>query len=182
MKRVLILNATYEPFDIVSWKTAMKKLHSDKDTVYVVEWYDWTISDTMGREYEVPAVMVLKDYVETAHKMAPYSKANVYARDKYRCQYCGNRFKRRELTVDHVIPRSRWEELGDGKTPTTFDNIVTACRPCNYKKGDKTIKEANMKLLTRPRRVTRSQVFTSKLAFCDVPEEWFTYVESFVNE
>lgn len=67
------------------------------------------------------------------------------ARDLYTCQYCGGQPGRHELTVDHVMPRSR------GGT-TTWENVVTACGPCNRRKGDRTPEEARMKLLSEPAR------------------------------
>jgi 5-methylcytosine-specific restriction endonuclease McrA len=75
----------------------------------------------------------------------PLTRRTVIARDLYTCQYCGAQPGRAELTIDHVLPRSR-----GGKT--TWENAVTACKPCNHKKRDRTPEEAEMTLRAKPSR------------------------------
>jgi 5-methylcytosine-specific restriction endonuclease McrA len=92
----------------------------------------------------------------------------VLARDRWRCQYCGQKKKIAELTYDHVIPRSR-----GGKT--CWENIVTACQDCNARKGDRTPEQAGMRLRSRPERPTWVPVFTIQLTG-SVPDQWASYL------
>jgi 5-methylcytosine-specific restriction endonuclease McrA len=127
----LILNADYRPLSyyplsVWSWQDAIKAIF--RETVTVVSEYD-TVVRSPSFEFKLPSVLVLKDYIPSARKPA-FTRFNVFLRDGWHCQYCGCQTKTSALTFDHVIPRSR-----GGKT--TWTNIVTACRPCNTKKGDK---------------------------------------------
>jgi 5-methylcytosine-specific restriction endonuclease McrA len=81
---------------------------------------------------KVPAVAVTKEYFKYK-KSAKFSRANLFLRDLYQCQYCGDTFDPKDLTLDHVKPRSRGGL-------TNWENSVTACKSCNWKKGDKDIK------------------------------------------
>ena len=82
-----------------------------------------------------------------------FSRKNLFTRDNYKCQYCGNSFPYGSLTYDHVVPKSRFNDI---KSATNWHNIVTACSKCNRKKGNKTPKEANMKLISKPEKPTFS--------------------------
>lgn len=138
----LLLNAGYEPLRVVSWQRAFVLAFQGK--VEILEEYGFCVS-TVSRQFRVPAVVRLRRWVNLK-KPGPvirFSRANVYARDESRCQYCFKRFPDRELTLDHVMPVVR-----GGKK--TWENIVTACIKCNQKKGDRTPDEANMKLFKKP--------------------------------
>ena len=80
-------------------------------------------------------------------KELPFSRTNIFKRDKYTCQYCGKHLEKDELTIDHVFPKSR---MG----PDIWENLVTCCKECNQKKANRTPKEAHMKLIKRPVRPT----------------------------
>ena len=102
------------------------------DRVHVVESYpDWVIRSER-LTINVPSVCVTKEYFKFK-KAVKFSRRNLYLRDMYQCQYCGEVFESEDLTLDHVIPRA----MG-GKT--TWENSVTACKPCNHKKGAKLVK------------------------------------------
>lgn len=125
----LVLNAdfrplSYFPLSLWSWEDAVRAIFRDSVTV-LAEYEQKVHSPSM--EMNLPSVLALKEYVPSAATPA-FTRFNVFLRDHWRCQYCGNKFKTPQLTFDHVIPRSR-----GGKT--TWDNIVTACRPCNTRKG-----------------------------------------------
>lgn len=128
----LLLNAdaqplSYLPLSAIQWKEAIMYMYHDKCTV--LDWYDdWMVRSTSW-ETRVPAVIILKDFVRTK-TMVRFSKNNVYLRDQYRCLYCDDRVNKKSATMDHVIPVSR-----GGKT--NFENIATACAPCNTRKGNK---------------------------------------------
>jgi 5-methylcytosine-specific restriction endonuclease McrA len=140
---VLVLNATYEPLSVVSVKRAIILLLKEKaEIVEATEAY--IRSEQMA--LPVPLVIRLVYYVRIPHRISlPVSRRSVLARDYYTCQYCGASPGRKDLTVDHIIPRSR-----GGKT--VWENVVTACQSCNGRKRDRTPEEANMQLRSWPKR------------------------------
>ena len=93
----------------------------------------------------VPEVVILLDYIRnpSKHKKIRFSRQNVFKRDKYICQYCGDKFGRKDLTIDHIHPKSQGG-------PTNWSNITTACFKCNTKKADRTPVQAGMPLLSQP--------------------------------
>ncbi|MBI3912654.1 MAG: HNH endonuclease [Chloroflexi bacterium] len=143
MNAVLVLNATYEPLNIVSVQRAIVLLLKDK--AEVVEAAQQKIrAERLAMDW--PLVIRLVTFVPIPRRLPlPLSRRTVLARDLYTCQYCGGRPHKTELTIDHVIPRSR------GGT-TLWENVVTACGPCNRRKGDRTPEEARMKMLSHPVR------------------------------
>ena len=137
MSKVLVLNASYEPLNICSWRRAVVLILKGK--AESIEHNGKMLSDT----FSLPTVIRLRNYVKIPYKEISLSRRNVLHRDNYTCQYCGER--RHDLTIDHIQPRSRGGI-------DTWENVVAACLKCNVKKGDRTPKEANMHLLTTPRR------------------------------
>ncbi|HWP50038.1 MAG TPA: HNH endonuclease [Candidatus Limnocylindrales bacterium] len=138
---VLVLNASYEVIHVCNLKRAITLIF--KGVAIVEEETDMVLrSPTIS--IPVPAVIRLLRYVKIPYHRVKFSRKNVLIRDNYICQYCYQKFKIMDLTLDHVIPLSRggW----DG-----WDNVVTACRSCNNRKGDDTPEEAGMKLLRKPR-------------------------------
>lgn len=143
-KPVLILNGDYQPLSRypLSLNTVKKVIKSLlKGRISVIKEYDDTIY-IKNKEFKLPKIVVLKKYINVSHT-PKFSRKNVYLRDNYTCQYCGQKFSPDELTFDHVLPRCK-----GGKT--TWDNIVTACKCCNGKKGGKTLEEAHMNLIHKP--------------------------------
>jgi 5-methylcytosine-specific restriction endonuclease McrA len=139
MKNTTILNSNYTHLKIVSWKRGLKLLMADK--VHAIEFYqDYEILSVSGEIFKVPKVIVLKKYVKLPDRMYRPNRRNIFLRDNYTCMYCGKQLESHELSVDHIMPKSR-----GGKE--TWENLVTACKTCNCMKGDKTPKEANMILL-----------------------------------
>ena len=136
MADTLVLNAdglpvSYLPLSTIQWKEAVTYLWLDKVTV--LDWYDDWVVRSSSWETRVPAVIMLKDMMKRK-KTPRFSKTNVFLRDLHHCQYCNTLFPKSVLTMDHVLPISH-----GGKT--SWENIVTACSPCNAKKGnDKRIK------------------------------------------
>jgi 5-methylcytosine-specific restriction endonuclease McrA len=141
----LILNADYRPLSyfplsIWPWQEAVKAIF--RDTVTVIEEYDRYIHSPTT-EFRLPSVIALKEYMRVSENPA-FTRFNVFLRDCWHCQYCGDPYKTHQLTFDHVIPRSR-----GGRT--SWDNIVSACKPCNTKKGNKLPHDCGMHPMTAPR-------------------------------
>jgi 5-methylcytosine-specific restriction endonuclease McrA len=140
----LVLNAdfrplSYFPLSLWSWQDAIKAVVADR--VAVVSEYDRVIHSPR-HSLRLPSVIALKEFIPTARKPA-FTRFNVFLRDRFSCQYCGDWFPTHDLTFDHVMPRSR-----GGRT--TWENVVTACAPCNLRKGDRMVHEVGMALLSRP--------------------------------
>ena len=145
MQGCVILNGDYSYLNTVSWQKAIKLLYKGKATV--LRYTDKVIR--AGQEFiKLPAVMKLIKLVRTIFRThVPFSKRNVMIRDGFVCKYCGSNS---DLTIDHVIPVSR-----GGKT--TFENCVTACKPCNMKKTNKMPTEAQMFIKKSPSAPTISE-------------------------
>jgi 5-methylcytosine-specific restriction endonuclease McrA len=142
--RTLLLNATYEPLRVISWQRAVTMSYLGK--VEVLRSYEQVLRSVSAR-VETPAVVRLFQIVRRHRTRISFSRRNVFLRDGYRCQYCGISLPAAELTTDHVLPRS----LGGA---TTWENVVTACSPCNLRKGGRTPTQARMALHRRPHRPT----------------------------
>ena len=164
--RTLLLTQGYEPIQIISWQRAITLLALDK--VEVVEQYDALIR-AQSMVVNVPAVVRLRKTFRRHAKPVKFSRVNIYARDSYRCQYCGMTCGVDELTYDHVVPRSK-----GGKT--TWENIVSACYACNRAKANRTPAEAGMKLLSVPKRPTWMPAVQIRVSSRSVPEAWRDYV------
>jgi 5-methylcytosine-specific restriction endonuclease McrA len=142
-QRVLVLNASYEPLQLISIRRAVVLLLQEK-----AELVEATAERlrAQGFSLEIPLVIRLVRYIKIPRRLRlPCSRRGVLMRDRETCQYCGAQPGRAHLTVDHVVPRSR-----DGQT--TWENVVAACRDCNHRKGGRTPEEAHMLLLSKPRQ------------------------------
>lgn len=137
---VLVLNNDYRALSICSVERAIILVLLRK--AELVESFPDRFVRAPSKRFPWPSVVRLKRYVQVPYKKVMLSRQNVFRRDKYRCQYCGDK---RDLTLDHVLPKSR-----GGRD--TWKNLVTACNPCNNYKGDRTPKEADMALKRDPFR------------------------------
>jgi 5-methylcytosine-specific restriction endonuclease McrA len=161
---VLVLNASYEPINVCTVRRAAVLIL--KNRAEVLEKGDWALHAenlTLPR----PVVIRLLTYVRIprdAHRRKITRRA-VFARDRWTCQYCGH--ERGNLTVDHVIPRSKG---GD----STWENIVTCCAPCNRRKGDRLPRQANM-VPTRKPKAPNSTIFIH-VATPTIPAAWEQYL------
>ena len=131
----LVLNAdfrplSYYPLSLWSWQDAIKAVFLDR--VNIVSNYERTVRSP-NFEMRLPSVVSLKTYIKPSRHPA-FTRFNVFLRDRFTCQYCGDRD---DLTFDHVVPRSKGGM-------TTWENVVAACSPCNLRKGDKLCREADM--------------------------------------
>lgn len=144
MERVVLLNSDYSFLNVIDWKRALCLLAKGK--VEIVALTDKIIKAFDGAwEIIIPKVVRLVKLVRSVYKSkVPFTKKNVFIRDRYTCQYCGSH---EDLTIDHVVPSSR-----GGKTD--FENCVTSCKKCNNRKDNKTPKEAKMSLARSPYQPT----------------------------
>lgn len=151
--KCLLLNADYSPLRIISWQKAIvwsiKYENSPLYKIEIVEYYkDKFIQGANDKQYPVPLVARTLRYFNIYGRNMKFSRRNIFIRDNYTCQYCGQIFNHNELTYDHIIPKSKF--YPDKKTATNWFNVTTACVQCNRKKSNKTPEQANMKLLTKP--------------------------------
>ena len=162
---VLLLDCTYEPIEVISWKLAMHKIVTGD--AEVLEEVDKPIR-SQRQEWKMPSVIrQLKKFKRG--KDIQFSRMNIYMRDDWTCQYCVKKKSARELTFDHVVPRCQ-----GGKT--TWRNIVTACRKCNDKKADLSLEQAGLKLFKTPEKpkwLSQKMIITVK----HIPKEWEPYVD-----
>jgi 5-methylcytosine-specific restriction endonuclease McrA len=162
---VLVLNATYEPLSVVSVKRAVVLLLKEKaELIEAAE----AMLRSESLSFPVPLVIRLVYFVKIPRRISlPVTRRGVLSRDHYTCQYCGATPPRKYLTVDHVLPRSR-----GGKT--TWENVATACEKCNGRKGNRTPAEANMKLLTQPKRPR--YIAIAALSSVEARQAWGKYM------
>lgn len=168
MEKTLLLNATYEPINVISWQRAAHLYFLGK--VEIVESYDRQIG-TPNLSMNVPAVVRVKKFIPAKkYRHVRFSRHTVFTRDRHACRYCGRTYAPEQLTFDHVVPQS----LGGQKN---FENIVAACRPCNYKKADKTPDEAGMPLIGKihsPVWPLAATILSSTRR--NIPEMWKDYL------
>jgi len=165
-KPVLVLNASYEPINVCAARRALvlvlkgvasteesaaSQIHSSRHTM------------------RVPSVIRLLEYRRIPHQTRALSRKNILMRDRYTCQYCHRTLPASELTLDHVVPRSRAGE-------TSWENLVACCHLCNNRKGNRTPEEAGMRLARAPRPFSlhTSRHLMRLLAKSD--EQWRKYL------
>ena len=132
-KKVLLLNQSYQPLMTLGAKRAIILSFTEK--VEVLERYADQVR-SINLSIFIPSVIRLKDYVKFNKKRIPLSRKNILKRDNYICQYCDS--KSNFMTIDHIIPKDK-----GGRD--LWENLVAACVPCNTKKGNKLLKDINMK-------------------------------------
>jgi len=143
--RTLVLNAGYEPIQLVTWQRAICLVMTAKAEV-ISEYAD--IVRTVTKVYPMPSVVKLKRYMRTTLRgmnLIRCTRKNIFIRDRHECQYCGVRCKAEEITIDHVIPKAR-----GGRT--VWDNVVTACYECNRRKGHHAPEQVGLKLRRAPKK------------------------------
>jgi len=164
----LVLNAdfrpmSYFPLSLLSWQDAVHAVFSERVSV-VAEYDTWARSPST--RIRLPSVVALRKYQPGARRVA-FTRFNVFLRDRFTCQYCGEVFASSALTFEHVIPRSRGGQ-------TTWSNIVTACMPCNTRKASST----RIKPRRLPKEPTLGELLAAKRAFPPgyLHESWTDYL------
>jgi 5-methylcytosine-specific restriction endonuclease McrA len=171
-RKVLVLTSWFFPYQILRWQDAVRLIYMESATV-VSEYAETLCAPSVNRDCpsslaKMPAVIRLKPDVEPKRKVK-YSRMNAFVRDHFICQYCGKKKKVKELTADHLVPRQN-----GGKTGWT--NIVTACGPCNLKKGGKTCDEAGMFPRNLPVRPKSLPLVSPVRDLERAPAEWRPFV------
>lgn len=159
--KVLVLNASYEPLSICDARSAVLLLFCGK-AIIVASHPEYRIR-TISNSYPLPVVVRLTVCVRIEYHHAVLSRRNLFRRDGYRCQYCGCRNE--VLTVDHVLPKSR----GGSES---WENLTTACKPCNARKGNRTPEEAGMSLLRKPGTPSRITLMQQHFLSLQGSDEW----------
>ena len=161
---VLVLNRLWQAVNVCSVRRAVGLLftghaqvvyNDDADgfqTFSFGEWQDFSEAEphpdsiaAVSFRLRIQRVILLLGYDRFPRQEVKFTRHNIFERYKNTCQYCGGRFDRRDLNLDHVIPRDRGG-------PTTWENIVCSCIPCNTRKSNRTPREAGLNLITKPRK------------------------------
>jgi 5-methylcytosine-specific restriction endonuclease McrA len=163
---VLVLNASYEPINICAARRAIVLVL--KGAATAEEQSHITVHSTV-QSIRLPSVIRLLGYRRIPHQTRALSRKNILIRDRFTCQYCQQTMASGELTLDHVIPRSRAGE-------TAWENLVACCHACNNRKGSRTPEEASMRLAKQPRPFSlhTSRHLMRLLAKSD--EQWKKYL------
>lgn len=171
----LVLNADYQPLSYMPlslwpWQEVVKAVFLDR--VNIVATYDIGIRGP-SMILPLPSVISLKQYRPMAVKRPAFTRFNVFLRDLFSCQYCGQRFPTQDLTFDHIVPRCR-----NGKT--NWENVVTACVSCNHRKGRKLVSEMNGELTLKKKPVEPSrltlQAHARRFPPRNLHESWRDYI------
>jgi 5-methylcytosine-specific restriction endonuclease McrA len=168
MEMTLVLNATFEPLKIVDWQRAMVLWCQGK--VEIVETHDRE-ARSVSFTFKLPSVVRLLRFVKVRLRQdyVPFTRANIYMRDDYTCQFCSQEFTSEDLTFDHVVPVAQ-----GGRKDWT--NIVTACVPCNKRKGARTPQEAGMTLQRVPRKPASTPALRVTVGLRRMPASWRDYL------
>ena len=163
---VLFLDNDWQPLRVEPWTRAITDLFLGK--IEVIEYSRDRAIKGIGRDYPMPAVVRLLRRFRRDRQAIRFSRLNIYTRDRFTCQYCGVQLLAEDLTFDHVVPRA-----AGGRT--AWDNIVTACVPCNSRKANRTPQQASMTLLRKPAKPRYLPTVTVKMDGRHVPQEWRPY-------
>lgn len=166
-RQALLLNSSYEPLKVICWQKALLLWFQGK--VDVIEYHNF-FARSVSQSFQLPSVLRLKTFVKHhQNKAVRFCREHVFLRDNYVCQYCGKKYKAKDLTLDHVIPVSK----AGGKS---WVNMVTACRNCNQKKANHTPKTANMPLLKEPRVPSWLPLIELEVESGKYPDTWSQYL------
>jgi 5-methylcytosine-specific restriction endonuclease McrA len=190
---VLVLNRLYMAVHVVNARRAFillyrelaEVIHHDEGVFANYTFDEWLRSSALRRHaarpdddwvrtvnftIQVPRVIRLVEYDRMPRQKLNLNRRNILARDQHVCQYCGHRYPSHQLSIDHIMPRSRGG-------PTTWENVVCACLQCNIRKGGRTPREADMKLRRHPQRPKRNPLLLMKLANPKYAS-WRTWLDS----
>ena len=157
---------SYAQHDFASWSdVARSRAAFERETDHHYEWIR-----TVRMEIPVPKVIRLVGYDRLPEQGVKLNRRNIFARDRNMCQFCGKKFATSELSLDHVVPRSQ----GGG---TSWENLVCCCVACNSRKGGRTPKQANMPLITEPKKPRRHPMLTVRVGH-DKYRSWKAFLDN----
>jgi 5-methylcytosine-specific restriction endonuclease McrA len=161
---VLVLNQSYEPLTVCRARRAVVLIFQGK-----AEMLENGVGSirTISRTVELPSVIRLAQMVRRPRRRRKMTRYEIFNRDRYTCQYCGE--QSRHLTLDHVVPRYRGGQH-------TWENVVSACVACNRRKAGRNPKEANMKLVRQPGPPSGGPFFTLPYHYLNKSDEWRKYL------
>jgi 5-methylcytosine-specific restriction endonuclease McrA len=164
----LVLNANMQPISVISWEDAIQNILSGKAAL--LEKHIGKKIRTVSQDFDMPSVVLCLTPIPYRTEKVSCNAQNIFLRDKYICAYCGQRKRKSELTRDHIKPI-----VQGGKN--SWMNLITACKPCNQKKGGRTPKQAKMELKYQPFEPapTSSHLLTS--ANRELLNLWSEYLE-----
>lgn len=166
--QVLVLNQNYEPLNVCNVKRALVMVITGKAEVLE---QNGLVLHSIDDAFRAPSVIRLAALIKRPRPQVKLTRREVFIRDGYTCQYCG--IQTRDLTIDHVIPKSR-------NGPHTWENLASACKSCNHRKGGKTLQEARMMLMRDPFRPRAGTYYTIQRKLNQsLQEEWMKFVPGF---
>lgn len=165
---VLVLNQNYEPLNICNVRRAILLVFDGKAEILEA---NGARLHSATREFPAPSVIRMVYLIRRPHPRVKLTRKEVFIRDGFTCQYCGRQCH--DLTIDHVVPRSRGG-------PHTWENLVSACKPCNHRKGGKLLADSRMKLRTEPREPRAGRYYTIERRIeGHVTHQWSKFLPGF---
>jgi HNH endonuclease len=164
--RTLLLNSNFSPIGFINDKRAIRLIYKDK--VEVISFWEGVRYYHANGFIELPAILRMKYQIQKNFYRLVFSRNAVFKRDNFSCVYCGKALDYKSITLDHIVPK----KFG-GKS--TFENCVSSCQPCNFRKGSKYLEEVGMKLLLEPKVPTIFPVSTPR------QDPWHQSWEIFLN-
>lgn len=161
---VLKLDSSFKPIEIISWQEAVVLTWLKK--AWAVEYTDkWVHSARQA--FQIPSVIALSRFVDEKCFTLPCTRHNILLRDSNQCQYCATLFQESNLTIDHVLPKSK-----GGRS--TWDNVVAACKPCNQKKRDFLVENSPVSLIRIPKKPTYRSIIKKRIGVANL--KWQEYL------
>ena len=161
---VLKLDSSFKAIEIITWEDAIVLTWLKK--AWTVEYTDKWIHSAK-KAFQIPSIIVLFRYIDEKFFTLPCTRKNILIRDENRCQYCTKQFRDPDLTLDHVIPRSK-------SGPHSWNNLVTACRPCNQKKRDYSVENSPVTLIRYPKKPTYQSIIKKRIGQANL--KWKEYL------
>ncbi|MCC6936532.1 MAG: HNH endonuclease [Thermomicrobiales bacterium] len=167
-RMVLVLNQNYEPLNVCNMRRAIGLVLQDKAEILDV--YQASIA-TSTRTFHAPCVIRLCHLIRRPHPRVKLTRREIFIRDNFTCQYCG--VHTGDLTIDHIIPRSRGGEH-------SWENLVSACRSCNHRKGGKLLIDSKMRLRREPFEPKAGRYYTIQRRInSSVSDAWLRFIPGF---
>lgn len=161
---VLKLDSAFKPVEVISWQEAVILTWLNK--AWAAEYTDkWVRS--AKEAFQIPSVIVLFRYIDEKFFSLPCTRKNILTRDDHQCQYCGNHFRESDLTIDHVIPRSK-----GGKNE--WNNVAAACRTCNQRKSNYLLENSPVSLIRKPKKPSYRSLIKKRIG--DANSKWKEYL------